>query len=490
MARQANGSGDQVRLPPHSNECEQMILGACLMSPADSIQVALESLPPTGEAFYDLRHRLIFTALARMHVAGLPIDAVTLHQHLVDAGQSSETGGIAYLSSLMEQMATVVTLPQHVGVVLEMWRRRRMIRACVEGAAKCYDLPQDQSGGPSAVATVLTEVEASVLAANENSRESRALPIAECVAKSIDTIETSFKHRNQGLLTGISTGFGYLDKLIMGLQPRQVYYVGGQQSTGKTSFLLTLALHLAVERSNPVKVGILSIESAWEEIVPRMLCNLTGANFMQLHSGHLSERDLSRLSEAAPRLSGSQVWIDDSNGMTPLDVRLKARRMKSRYGVDVILIDHLHRIVVPEARGDLRLGTNMAVAAVRWVARELDVPVVCAAQLNREAKKQMRGGKARHAEATDLRESAAVEEDADFIGILQKDFENDDDPEADDWPMVMHVVKQRNGKTGPCQFLFRRPCFRYEDRYMNTGSESGGERRRAIQQSLEGTDEI
>jgi replicative DNA helicase len=477
------------RLPPHSIEAEQGVLGCILISPEAAREVipqVLDRLHQGVSAFYDQRHQQILAACLELDTRGIALDLVTVRQALHDAGNLDATGGLAYLSELSGAVPSAAMARYYIDIVREKARLRAVLTALCEGVAKIHDSEAE----PEATCR---EIEERVIAAN-TVREARAVVDAKVGARLVvEAMGRSEEHRNKGLQLGYQTGLSYFDKMCGGLQRRTVFYLGGQQSVGKTSLAVSIVRALAIDPAPDFRVptGFLSLESASTEIFFRLVCNDARVNGHQIHSGFPSERDKqavvmglkSRWNTPPP------IWVDDTKGLTPADLRTRARSLVRQHGIKVLVIDHLHRVVAPDsARWDERTTVNRAVQAVRWIADTLDVAVVCLAQLNREAKKNQAASKWRRPEATDLRESASVEEDADILGILARDQSDDEDgdrsaaaPESETWPVILQVAKNRNGPTGPCRLTFHRPSFRYEDGYLGRGSEEGAERKRKKQ---------
>ena len=486
------------RLPPHAPEAERGILGCILLDPAEALNGVREALgavvlpdpapdeakpwkrpEPIGmeSACYDTRHQVLLRCMLEMDAAGRPIDLVTVSQRLKDLGQLEDAGGIAYLGELTADVPSAANVGYYAALVVEKWRLRLTLQACADTIQRVHE-------GGGEVDDIVRGLQGTVLTLSEQRSANRLAHVKVGVKEVLEVAEKSFIHRNQGIVAEFPTGLSYLDKKITGLHRREVFYLGGVQSSGKTSMALTMMAHQVVKCGIPV--GFLSIESKRPEIVLRLMCNLSGASYRQIHSGMISAGDFSKLHAASSTLAKAPLWVDDTNGMSPLDVRMIARRMVQQHGIKVLYIDHLHRMVVPEARGDDRLAIKLSVQAIRWCAAELDLAVVCLAQLNRESKKETRGGRgSRRAEATDFRGAAEIEEDADVAGILQPDPENDDDcqPEAETWPVCLHIVKQRNGTQGPVKLTFQRHLYRFEDRYFGRGSVSEAEAKKARMQS-------
>lgn len=464
------------RLPPHSIEAEMGLIGCVLLGGRDTFLEALESITSTAD-FYDLKHQVIWQALLDMDVANKPIHDINIvRQTLKDANQLEECGGPVYLDDLQDATPAAAHLPYYVPIVVEKARLRRMIVVCTNIIGRAFD---EQANVPA----ILEDAERDVLGVCDTAETSPVLLMKERVLGALKTIETSFEHRNQGLCE-MGTQFGYLDKKTTGLHAGQLWLVGGRPGTGKTSLAVTMMLNMALRAK--VKVGFLSMEMSAEEITLRMLCGLARASMMQVHSGMVSQRDLVALTKASMDLETAPIYIDDTPALTPQGLRVHGRRLVSRYGCQVLFIDHLHEVSDPIHRGDEQRDAKAAVTAARWLARVLHIPVVALAQLSREFEKDKGNRKPR---MSDLRGHGANEQMAHFIGILHRDKEREkennadysEDTPSDVWLNTLEVCKQRNGPTGPVHFVFHRPSMRYEDATMNTGNRVDGERKQREQ---------
>lgn len=475
------------RLPPHSIEAEQGVLGCCLIAPKEALLAAREKFRDRAGFFYDLRHQTLFALLLAMDGRGEAIDLITVRQRLKDAGQLDEIGGLPYLTALVDATPSPENLPFYADIVVEKHLLRRTVATCTEIIGRVY--AEERAGD---VETLLDEAEQAMLSLGQDREEADAVTdMRPHVERAVAVMETSFKHRNQGFLLGMPTGFSYYDKKTNGLQDKTLTLIGGRPSTGKTSWLVTLLLHLGVTCKIPV--GFLSMEMSKEEITLRMLCNLAGVELRKVHSGMISQHALDALTLAVPKLAAAPIFIDDTPSMTPSQMRTHARRLKQRFGVRMLGIDHLHEVSDPAHKGDEQRDAKAAVVSAKWIAKVLGLPVVALAQLSREFEKEK--GK-RRPRMSDLRGHGANEQVADIIGILYRDEDREeeakeqgwvntnDDGEEVKWMNSLEVCKQRNGPTGPVHFIFDRPSMRYVDATYNTGSQSGGERRAKQQEIL------
>lgn len=466
-------------LPPNSPEAEQAVLGACLQWPGEVVPQLREKLGELAlDAFYDLRHREVAAAILGLDLAGRPVELTSVWLVLKESGQGEQIGGLAFLSSLADACEVQGVVGHYLDVLRDRLALRRVLQHCTETIHRV----REHRGGD--VEPLLSQYAAAAMDLTDVSGAGDTLRSLPALGKAfVQVVQTAFEHRNAGMLTGLKTDFSYLDKKCCGLQRRQVYVVGGESSVGKTSFLLSLAANLCRQG---IGVGYLSPESAGEELFFRLCCIISGANGHQLHSGFLSEQDRDRLQQAIPVLVKWPLSIDDATSLSPDALRLKGRRLVQQRGAQVIILDHLHEVTDDKlGERDKVLAFKWAMQAARYLARKFDVPVVVAAQLSREAQKEIRAGRA--PQKTDVRESGYVEQIADVIGILHLDRQalGDDDPHGEVVPVRMEICKQRNGPTGPVNFTFERKRFKYIDRLEGAGGVERYERKKQRERERE-----
>jgi replicative DNA helicase len=464
-----------MELPPHSIENERGVLGAILLNPVALLEVR-EVLPEAG-AFYELRHQHLYQAILDMEDGGKPIDIVTLATWLREQGILQEAGGVPYLAGLPDACASAANGTYYAGIVSEKFRRRRKLGALTEGMLRISDESRELNES-------LDSVDALVMAPNDLGTRQVVAPMSALVGRAIDAVQRSYEHRNQGLMAGLATRFGYLDKQTGGIRPSELWIIGGRPGMGKTALICSVILNMSVVQQIPF--GFLSMEMTADEIALRLLCALSGADMMHLRTGHLSQVDRDRLLDAAPRLASAPIFIDDTPSLTPAQVRSKSRRLVQIHGARILGIDHLHEVHVPEARGDERMQATEAGTAARDVAKIHKVPVIALAQLSRNFENEAAKSRGRRPRMTDLRGSGSLEQKADLIGILwhNRQGENEEEePTEEDRvrPVSLEIVKQRNGPTGECRLTFLKSCLKYVDRYENTGSEEGLARRQRAQ---------
>src|SRR5215471_11301547 len=377
-----------------------------MISPNECMGECLEKLKEGPEVFYDLRHQTIFQVLAQMFDTREPIDVITLQQKLKDNILLDEVGGLAYLSTVRDFVPTSALLTHYLEIVQEKFLLRRMIQVCTEVVSRVYDYEGEIDG-------LLDTVERDVLRISESRVQSKTITIKELVKKAINTIEDY--HQRAGMLTGISTGFIDLDKLTTGMHPGEMIVIAARPSVGKTSLAMNIAEHVAIEQRLPV--GVFSLEMTADSLVLRMLCSRSRVNLRNVRDGFLAERDFPKLLGAAGKLAGAPLFIDDSSGLSILQLRAKARRMFQQYGIKLFVIDYLQQMHSSSRKADNRQQEIADISnGVKALAKELKIPIIVLSQLNRDFERD----KSRKPNLADLRESGAIEQDADLVGILYK----------------------------------------------------------------------
>lgn len=407
-----------------------------------------------SEVFYDLRHQTLFDLLAEMFDKREAIDLTILHQRLKDKRLLDGVGGLSYLASLPDAVPSPANLTYYLNIIQEKYLLRRMIRVCTEVVGRAYDYEGE-------VDELMDEIERDVLRISESRVQSDTSTIKDLVKRAITTIEDY--HQRQGTLTGIGTGFADLDKMTTGLHGGEMIVIAARPSVGKTSFAMNVAEHVAIDERLPV--GIFSLEMTAESLVLRMLCSRSRVNLRNVREGFLAERDFPKLTGAAGKLSGAPLFIDDSSGLSILQLRAKARRMFQQYGIKLFVIDYLQLIHSTSRRADNRQQEIADISSgIKALAKELNVPVIVLSQLNREVERE----KGRPPRLSDLRESGAIEQDADVVGLLYRPTKDDDesagDPTASEALSInLLIAKQRNGPAGEdVNLTFLKPYTRFE----------------------------
>ena len=448
------------RLPPHSIEAERGVLGCVLLSPGDCLGVCIEKFKSGPELFYDLRHRHIYESLVEMYDHREAIDLLTVQQRLKDRNQLEAVGGLAYLSSLPDAVPSAANLSYYADIIREKHLLRRMIQTCTDVVGRVYEHEGE-------VDALLDEVERDVLRISEERVEDRTSTIKQLVHKAINTIEDY--HQRQGMLTGIGTGFEDFDKMTSGLHAGEMIVIAARPSMGKTSLAMNIAEHVAVEEKLPV--GIFSLEMTAESLVLRMLCSRARVNLKDIRGGFMAERDFPKLTGAAGKLTSAPLFIDDTSALSILQLRAKARRMWQQYGIKLFVIDYLQQMHSNSRKVDNRQQEIADISnGVKALAKELSVPVIVLSQLNRDFERD----KLRKPNLADLRESGAIEQDADVVGLLYKADPDDSNKRKDDLeseetgmtpdalPVNLLIAKQRNGPTGEVHLTFLLSITRFE----------------------------
>jgi replicative DNA helicase len=442
------------RLPPHSPEAEQGVLGCALLSPNECLGECVEKLKDNGqEVFYDLRHQIIYETLATMFNARDAIDVITVQQRLKDKQLLDQVGGIAYLSQLQDAVPSAANLSYYLDIVREKYLLRKMIQTCTEVVGRVYDYEGE-------VDALLDEVERDVLRISESRSQSDALSTKELVGRAVVTIENFFNRK--GTLTGLGTGYADLDRMTDGLHGSEMIVIAARPSMGKTSLAMNIVENVVLEQKLPVVV--FSLEMSAEALVMRMMCSIARVNLRSIREGFMSEADFPKLTNAAGKLANSKLFIDDSAGLSILQLRARARRLHQMHGIKLFVVDYLQLLHSTARRSQENRQQEISdiSSGLKALAKELKAPVLVLSQLNRELERD----KSRKPRLSDLRESGAIEQDADLVGLLYKPNAGEDDDgnmeEADGLPVNLLIAKQRNGPTGDINLTFLKSYTRFE----------------------------
>lgn len=435
-----NGSESVDRLPPHSQESEQAILGCCLLSPRENIATCIESFS-NPEVFYDLRHRSLYNVMVEMWNDQDPIDVITVMERLKVYGLLEQIGGIGYLAALPDVPTTSSNADFYIKIVRDKYLLRSMMRVCVNVVSIIYD-----NEGRLKTEEILDEAERDVLKVNENRSQQTIVPVMQLVRESITEIESASERG--GVITGLATGFIDLDRLTNGMKPQEMIVIAARPAIGKTSLAMNIVETVCV--TNKIPVGVFSLEMSASALITRMLCSRARVNIRNVRDGFLAERDFPKLTSAAGAISSAPLYIDDTGGMSILQLRAKARRMWQQYGIKLFVIDYLQLLnaLGGSRRQESRQQEVADISAgIKNLAKELKVPVIALSQLNREIERE----KSRKPRMADLRESGAIENDADFIGFLYKPkTENEETAEDYEDSILINLLigKQRSGPAG------------------------------------------
>lgn len=427
-------------------------MGCILTDPNVAMPECVELLGAGAEAFYDLRHQEIYNAMVGMFDNRELIDVVTLYQRLKDKNLSDEIGGLRYLASLPESCVSAHNISYYLEILHEKHVLRKMVSTCTEAVASIYEHEGD-------VPTLIDNVERKILQVRQSAATKGQVTARELVKHTMKSIE-DLQNQNMGACTGVATGYPDLDKLTWGFQPGEMIVIAARPSVGKTSLAMNIAEHVTIDQQLPV--GVFSLEMTAESLMFRMVCSRARVNLRNVRDGFLTERDYPKLTNAAGKLSSAPLYIDSSSGLSIMQLRAKARRMWQQHGIKLFIVDYLQLLNAQgsQRRSDSRQQEVADISAgMKTLARELNVPVVVLSQLSRDIERE----KNRRPRLSDLRESGAIEQDADLVAFLYNYKEQEDDDDDPDCPMVnLLIAKQRSGPTGIVRLCFLKIYTRFE----------------------------
>ncbi|MFO7152016.1 MAG: replicative DNA helicase [Bacillota bacterium] len=423
------------KVPPHSVEAEQSVLGSMLLS-KEAIYVALERLK--RDDFYLEAHRAIFDVIAELHENREPVDLITVTETLRSRKMLESVGGVTYLTTLTEVVPTPANIAQYCKIVEEKALLRRLLEATSQILSMAYEPRED-------VEELLDEAERKIFAVVQKRRVDSFHHIKDVLLSTFERIEQLYN--SKGGITGVPTGFPDLDAMTSGLQPSDLILVAARPSMGKTAFALNIAQNAAIKHKIPV--AIFSLEMSKEQLVQRMLCAESNVDSHKLRTGRLDEDDWPKLARAMGPLSEAPIFIDDTPAITCLEIRAKARRLKAEKGLGLIVIDYLQLIAGRGQTENRQQEISEISRSLKALARELNVPVLALSQLSRAP--DVRSD--HRPVLSDLRESGSQEQDSDLVAFLyREDYYN---PNTDRKNIAEVIIaKQRNGPTGKVELLW------------------------------------
>lgn len=431
-----------LKTPPHDDTAEQSVLGAVLIDKDAMVDVA-EFLRP--EHFYKEVHSEIFAAMLTLYEAHEPVDVVTLTAELKKSGKLKMVGGSSYLSDLLNVVPTAAHAERYGRIILEHATKRRL----VDAAARLNEMAFSDEGSAQ---KILDNAEQELFSISQAAVRRDFLPIKDALASSFDRLDEL--HKRSGGLRGVATGFPDLDFRLAGLQDSNLIILAARPGTGKTAMILNIAQYVAVHDKTPV--GIFSLEMSQEELVDRLLVSQADIDAWKLKTGKLTDDDFTRLSEAMGELAEAPIFIDDTPGLSILDMRTKARRLQVEQGVRLIIVDYL-QLADPGRRYDNRVQEVSIISqGLKNLARDLKIPILVCSQLNRAV--EARG--TRVPELSDLRESGSIEQDADVVMFLYRE-EQDQVNWGEQIMTKLRIAKHRNGPLGEIDLVFRGDRIRF-----------------------------
>jgi replicative DNA helicase len=429
---------------PQTIESEQGVLACIFLSPNDCLGECVAQWGESAEPFYDLRHRAVYSKMLELYGKGSPIDVVTVVQGLVDDKSEVDSG---YVSGLPDFTPSAANLKYYMESVRDKWLLRRLLFTC-------QGLERRIAGGEVAVEALLDDAEKEVLGVQTARDGDKMDDSRTLVGKTLDTIEACFERG--GAISGLPTGYIDLDRKTAGLHKGEMFVLAARPSMGKTSLAMNIAENVAVDQGK--QVGVFSLEMTSESLMQRMMCSRARLDLSRVRDGKLHEADFPKLSTVGAALAGAGIHIDDSSSLTILQLRARARRMHQRFGLSLLVVDYLQLCRSP-GRGKTREREVADISAgLKSLAKEMMIPVLVLSQLNRGVERE-KGGTPR---LSDLRESGAIEQDADVVALLHR--EEQDSPDYNGVPMTLLIAKQRNGPTGPVPLTFMRQYTRFESR--------------------------
>jgi len=440
--------------PPQSIDAEMAVLGSVLKEP-EALNSVIDFFN-NPDAFYVPKHRIIFQAVLNLFEKNDPCDLTTVAEELVRMGELDKVGGRTYLIDLIGGTATTSNIYSYADIVIEKAVLRQLITASNDIIGSCYNLEDE-------VGSILDQAEQKIFAISESRLRQGFTKVSDLLPHTFEQLEDY--QETGGGFAGVSTGFAELDTLTAGLHGGDFIVVAGRPSMGKTAFALNIAEHVAIEEKKAV--GVFSIEMSKEQLALRLLCGRARISQHKLRTGKLRDQEWSQLTLASGPLSEADIFIDDSAVLSTLEMRAKARRLKAQHNIGLLVIDYIQMMYSPGRQENRQQEMAMISRSIKGLAKELSIPVIAVSQLSRMV--EMRGGDKRP-QLSDLRESGAIEQDADVVMFVYRpEFYLSHLPQDD--PKVLEakgraeilVSKQRNGPTGKVELTFVKDYVRFEN---------------------------
>jgi len=437
-----------VRSLPESLAAEAAVLGSMLIDP-ECIGQVVELVE--RDAFYRIEHRHIFEALIHLYEKnkGVGIDAVLLRDELVKRNLLEEVGGVEYIAKILDSVPSSANIAYYAGIVKD----KMLLRDLITTAGEILESAYNQTGETR---ETLDEAERKMFAVTEKNISGSATALKDLVVRSFELIE----NRQGTHVTGLSTGFYELDELTCGLQNGEMIIVAGRPSMGKTSLALNMAEHVGLMDGIPV--AVFSLEMGRQQLAERFLCSISDIDSQKVRRGLLNDEDYKKLANACAELSEAPIYIDDTSTLTPLELRAKARRLKSRHNIQCIVVDYLQLMHLGAGRIESRQQEITTISRyLKALARELNIPVMVLSQLNRSPE----GREGHKPRMSDLRESGSIEQDADVVMLLHREdyyHRGQEDYEPNNTAELI-IAKQRNGPTDTVKLTFREKITRFEN---------------------------
>ena len=440
-------SADMLRrVPPHSMEAEQAVLGGVLLKNSVLHSIVDEL---NENDFYLPAHQTLFTCFLELYRKNAPIDLVSLAEYLKSHNQLEAVGGAVYLAELAQVVVSAANAEYYAAIVRDKSLQRSLITACSDIISNCYDASRE-------VSTLIDESESAVFAISERTSGKVFKSSRELVKKVFEDLEKRVERKE--LVTGVTTGYVKLDQMTSGLQGSDLIIVAARPSMGKTAFALNMAMRAAVNQDTPA--AIFSLEMSMESLMMRMLCAWGKVDLSKLRKGYLDDEDWARLYAAADVLGRAPIFIDDTPAITTLELRARTRRLKAERGVGLVMVDYLQLMRSSRRTDSRELEISDISRSLKALAKELNIPVIALSQLNRKVEERTN----KRPMLSDLRESGAIEQDADIIMFIYRDDaynKREDNPRKGLAEII--IGKQRNGPTGTAELAYLSQYTAFED---------------------------
>lgn len=442
----------QGKMPPQAIDVEEAVLGAMLLE-RDAFLTVSEFLK--AEAFYEKSHQYIFEAITSLHVRQEPVDMLTVTEELRRLEKLEEAGGALYLTQLTSQVASAAHIEYHARIIFQKFLQREMIRISGDMLTKAYDETED-------VDDLLEEAESELFLLSQGTMNREAVQINPVIEDALELIKKAGE-RTDGL-SGVPSGFDELDKITSGWQASDMIVIAARPAMGKTAFVLSMARNMAVKHKQGV--AIFSLEMANIQLVNRLIVSETELPADKIKNGNLTKHEWAQLHDKITELVDAPLFVDDTAGLSVFDLRAKCRRLKKLHDIQVVIIDYLQLMSASGMRpGNRQEEVSMISRSLKGLAKELNIPVIALSQLNRGV--EARTGDGKRPQLSDLRESGAIEQDADMVLFIHRPeyyhITEDEDGNSLIGLAEIIIAKHRNGATGDVRLRFRPEAIRFEN---------------------------
>ena len=445
-------SGDIGKLPPQAIEIEQVILGAMMLEKS-AIDDCVEII--NQNSFYDPKHQIIFKTIRDLFASTNPVDLVTVTSRLQKNGELAAAGGAGYISSLTNRVASSAHIQFHARIITEKFIKRELIRVSSEIIRDAYDETCD-------VFELLNSAESNLFQIAENNMSKQALSMKNLLGEAIQEIEKASKNKDG--ISGVASGFHDLDKITAGWQRSDMIVLAARPGMGKTAFILSMARNTAIDHK--MGVAIFSLEMSSVQLVKRLIASEARIDSVKLRKGELQDHEFQQMHSRIVNLSSAPIFIDDTPGLSIFDFRAKCRRLKAQHNVELIIIDYLQLMSAKDGKGygNREQEISTISRSIKEIAKELNVPIIALAQLSRAV--ESRGGEKRPM-LSDLRESGAIEQDADIVSFIYRPetygLTSSDSGNSTQGMAEIIIAKHRNGQTGKVNLRFVPEFARFEN---------------------------